>query len=197
MTAPDTASPLDLGPAVAVRAPSAYSIERAVSAVQQAWESLRTDAADGDDYTDDADANLLVLEAASLDLQTTVRRLLLAATEAKANSETVKQRMDALADRGHRFDRHALAWREAALSIIQMFPDAFPKGKFKDALVSASVMVGKPGVVITDDAAIPDEYVHTKREPKKTLIRDDLLQGVVIPGAELRNPMPYITIRTA
>ena len=191
-----SSNPADAGVRESVRAPSAYTIERVVSAVQQAMDKLQLEHTEGDAFTDDTDAQFITLDAATLDVHQVMLRLLLAATEAKANAEAVNARMDALSARKARFVRQSDAWREAALQIILALPELFPKGVFKDALVSASVRAGKPGTIITDEAALPDMYVRTKREPDKTAIRDDMLQGVVIPGAELRNPQPFITIRS-
>lgn len=59
---------------------------------------------------------------------------------------------------------------------------------------TASVGTARPSVVITDEAALPDECCAIKREPSKTAIREALADGPV-PGAEWSNPAPSLTIR--
>ena len=185
MTAPPPRAPA---------APSAWKIERVATALLRAREAVDAFREDGD--TDDSNAQLSELALAALGIRTIVERLLLAGDEAKSNQEAISRRIDALRLREQREERHENAWRDAAMDLILAFPEEFPDGKFKSPIISASVRAGKPGVVVTNEAALPDEYVRVKREPDKAKIRDDLLQGVVIDGAELRNPQPYITVRT-
>ena len=179
------------------RAPSAWQIERVMSAVQQALAALR-DASPSE--TDEADGMELlaspILAGHELDISNIMRRLLLAATEAKSNAEAVNGRMEALAARKARFVRQSDAWREAALQIIVTLPELFPGGKYKDALVSASVRHGKPGVLVTDIDKLEDRFVRVKREPDKTAIATAFADGEVVTGAEQSNARDFITIRT-
>jgi hypothetical protein len=50
-------------------------------------------------------------------------------------------------------------------------------------------------VIITDEAALPDNVVRIKREPNKTLIRELIDQGVAVNGAELSNSEPSLAMR--
>lgn len=56
--------------------------------------------------------------------------------------------------------------------------------------------MGKPGVVITDEAALPAEFVRVERTPDKTAIANALRAAQDVPGAELGNAAPQLTIRT-
>lgn len=57
-----------------------------------------------------------------------------------------------------------------------------------------SVRAVPPKVIITDEAALPEQFFKIKREPDKTAIKECLATGVV-PGAELSNGSETISIR--
>ena len=61
---------------------------------------------------------------------------------------------------------------------------------------TASVGQSKGKVIISDEAQLPDEAFRTKREVNRSWIRDQLLTGVEVPGAEISNGEPNWTIRT-
>jgi hypothetical protein len=63
------------------------------------------------------------------------------------------------------------------------------------ASATLSIAAGKPKVIITDDAALPDVLCRFKREPDKTKIRDFLSTGQVVQGAVLSNAEPVLTLR--
>jgi len=57
-----------------------------------------------------------------------------------------------------------------------------------------SIRAGKASVVITDEQALPDAYIRTKREPDRVALLADLMQGEIIPGAVLSNPVPVVAL---
>jgi hypothetical protein len=62
---------------------------------------------------------------------------------------------------------------------------------------TASVRDGSPGVVITDLALIPPTLMRqADPTPDKAAIAKALKAGGTVPGAELRNGQPILTIRT-
>ena len=61
---------------------------------------------------------------------------------------------------------------------------------------TATLSAGRPKVTITDEAAIPADLSRVKREPNKTAILAALTAGREVPGAELANPQPVLTLRT-
>jgi hypothetical protein len=61
---------------------------------------------------------------------------------------------------------------------------------------TASVGMGGGRVLITDETALADEWVRIKREPDKEKIGKALKAGVIVPGAELSNPVPWLSVRT-
>jgi hypothetical protein len=119
-------------------------------------------------------------------------RLLRAMGEAQANEEAISRRVDALQAREARFAKQAEAYRAAVYAIF----DALGMSKWRHAEFTASVTPGRPGVVITDEAALPDAFVRVERKPDKTAIKSALAAGEVIPGAELSNGLPTLTVRT-
>jgi hypothetical protein len=62
---------------------------------------------------------------------------------------------------------------------------------------AAKISLGKSPakVVITDEAAIPDEFIRIKRDPNKTAIKEALVGGQDVPGATLSNGGTSLTIR--
>lgn len=64
-------------------------------------------------------------------------------------------------------------------------------------LPAAKISLGKSPakVIITDENAIPDEFVRIKREPNKTAIKEALVGGKDVPGATLSNGGTSLMIR--
>lgn len=181
------------GLAGSVRAPNAWQLEKALSIAQQAVIALQ---GQSDRAYLDADEALDAIKAEGVDLPTIMRCILLAATEAEANAEAVKLRMDELAQRKARFDRQRETWRNTALMILQALPEAFPGGKFKDPLVNASIGHSRPGVVVTDIDKLEARFVKTEKSPILSLINTAITDGEVVDGASRRNGSDYLIIRT-
>ena len=59
---------------------------------------------------------------------------------------------------------------------------------------SATVAAGKRRVLITDEAALPDDVCVFRREPSKTAIAEWLAEKPC-PGAEMSNGAPSLTVR--
>lgn len=60
----------------------------------------------------------------------------------------------------------------------------------------ATVAAGKPGVRITDPAAVPHRFTREVRELDKAALLRALKAGESIPGATLSNPQPHLRIQT-
>lgn len=52
-----------------------------------------------------------------------------------------------------------------------------------------------PAVVITDEAALPDQFCRFKREPNKTAIKSALQDGKEVPGAMMGNGSETIMLK--
>lgn len=64
------------------------------------------------------------------------------------------------------------------------------------AEAKVSVINSPDKVIITDEAAIPDQYQVIKKEPNKTAIKNAIKNGQFVPGATLSNGGTSIAIRT-
>ena len=74
--------------------------------------------------------------------------------------------------------------------------DAAGQRAWKSPEFTVSLSPGRPGVVITDPEAIPGAFMRVRREPDKIAIGAAIASGADIPGAEMRNGLPALTIRT-
>lgn len=110
-----------------------------------------------------------------------------AATMAGALATEIAQ----LGERQARFERREKAMRDLAFKIMQA--GDLPKIELPEA--SYGVTRGRPKVIITDEAVLPDRYWRIKREPNITEIAATLKDRPV-EGAILSNAEPHLTIRT-
>lgn len=169
-------------------APSAWTIQ-AVMAIANA--TLERMAREGTIDTDEA-ALMEALREGGADVDGLLVRLLRARSEADANGEAVAVRIVDLSNRKRRFDRQAEEYRAAAYSIL----DALGLTKWRNAEFSVSVSPGRPGVIVTDETALPDRFVRVVRQPDKAAIKAALEQGEVVEGAQLSNGLPQMRILT-
>ena len=126
------------------------------------------------------------------DAMDVLRRCIRASLWAEGMAEAAKARADAMAGRAKRYQARADALRAAVTGAL----DCLGLHRLQDPEFTANVVLGRPGVVITDDAMIPDEFCRVTRAPNKTAIGDALKAGRPVPGALLNNPQPTLTLRT-
>lgn len=119
-------------------------------------------------------------------------RLIRADKETEAQADGLKAYMGELARRQSRLVRRQEAIRKMALDIM----NAAAISSFVLPEATLTVRSGPPKAIITDEYAIPQDYIRTKSEPNKSAIRDAMLNGTIVPGAELSNSEPYLMIRT-
>jgi len=169
-------------------APSAYSVQAAVSAYQAARAQLLTEDPDAD-----VDA---ALGRECDDVDELLHRLLAAAQLSEANADAAKMMAENLTARRKRFE----SAKDAARATIQAIMEAIGSKKKVLPHGTISISAGRPSVVITDENAVPDEYttpVPATRKVNKDALAADLKEGVVIEGACLSNARPVLTIRSA
>ena len=134
------------------------------------------DTADGESSLSDAIER--VLRRIAID-EGTVAGIKAAKADLDARKARIEQRIDGM--RG---------------AILQAMQDADMR---KMNLPSATLSVSdrKPGLVITDEAALPAQFVMTvtSTKPDKDAIKDALASGEVVPGAQLGNGGATLTIR--
>lgn len=119
-------------------------------------------------------------------------RLIRADKETEAQAAGLKAYMGELAERQSRLVRRQEAIRKMALEVL----DAAAISSFVLPEATLTVRQGKPKVMVLDEYAIPPEYTRTKTEINKSAIKDAILGGTIVPGAELSNSEPFLMIRT-
>lgn len=169
------------------RVPSAYQLERAVSA----WQQIRATLAADPNLIDDEN----VITAALADADITHPEVLLGRLidaivwTDRREDEAEEMRKEAIARR----DRYAARGVDMRTLLLDLMT-ALDKKSHRSKLGRASVGTSKPAVVITDEGVLPDEYVRVERHPNRTLIHEDIDLGVVIPGATLSNAAPNVRV---
>jgi hypothetical protein len=127
----------------------------------------------------------------STDLVDFVRRLERSRQEASALTEAIAMNVDALRARAARFERREQAIRDLMFRMLELAH--LKKLEMPEATVS--VRVGVPKVIVTDEAALPDEFCRIKREPDKGKIKAALADFQAVPGATLSNAEDTLAIR--
>ncbi len=166
---------------------NSLAIAQITSAVRSAVARMRAD-----DPDTDAEALAALVEQEAPEFGDMLAALCRAADEAGASVSAIKERIAALEDRKLRHE----ARREEYRALIFAALDAAGQTKWKSPEFTVSITPGRPGVVITDPAAIPDDFVRVRREPDKTAIGSAIASGATVPGAELKNSMPSLRIST-
>jgi hypothetical protein len=172
----------------APRVPTAWQLERAVSA----WQQLREIYAADPTLADDED----VISAALADAEITHPEVLLErAIDAVVWCELREIEADNLRrDMIERRDRYRA--RAASIrDLIEKLLIALEKTKHTAKLASASMGNGPQSVVLTDPQLVPDEFVRTERHILLTPIHEAIDAGKAVPGAVLSNPAPVLRIR--
>lgn len=137
------------------------------------------------------DPDFAELMASETDIQDRLVRILRAARHTEAQSEALAGILRDNKDRKARLDNKAERLRGV---VLQAMSD-LGLTKLTAPDLSASVGTSRPSVVITDEAALPDEVCALKRVPSKTAIAAALAEGPVT-GASMSNGAPSLTIRT-
>jgi Siphovirus Gp157 len=139
---------------------------------------------------DDHEALVLSLESET-DLTALVEQYLVRLQEIQTLLKGLTLHMNALGSRHESYDRREEAMRELILRLMEAA--GTPKLELPTGTLYTSR--GRPSVKITDEGAIPDIYMRIKKIPDKTMIKEALTAGNVVPGAHLSNAEPHLTIR--
>jgi len=166
--------------------PSPRQIELAMTTFLSAKQRLEES---NDDDLIDASRELWIIEGK---IEDSLRRILAAIIENDYLADAAKARIETIRQRQERFRKKSESLRGVAFAIM----DALEMRRIVDPEFTASIRSGSDSVVITDETQIPDEYWRVERKIDKAKLNADVKVGVVIPGAELRNAMPSLAIRT-
>lgn len=174
--------------------PSSFQMEQAMSALMSArarmWESWWNE--EGDPTIDDEEAKeeFASVEGNAIDLLHAIIRAAIYATDmAKAADERAK----AIIERRDRYKRRAEALRGAAFAAMDVLE--LKRCELPDLL--AVVAAGQPSVIYTNEERIPAEFrIPQPDKIDKAGISAALKNGHAVEGAELRNGLPTLQIRT-
>jgi len=143
------------------------------------------------DLNDDLEDLALSL-ASETDLESLMNKLVLDEREAATNASAIQIWIRELQIRMQRFDMKQMACRKMMFELMDM---AGIK-KLPLPLATVSIVNGQRKADITDEKALPSIYIKTVRKPMLDMIGEALRAGHTIPGAELSNAEPHLTIRT-
>jgi Siphovirus Gp157 len=174
-----------------VRPPSSWQIEKTVTAWLRAQEMLALDPELQND--ENRLATALQVDPTAVHPDELIRRLIDAIAWAETREEAAEKLMASMKDARDRYAKRVEAMRETLLELMQIMGHR----RFDDPETLRKAVIGRtnPAAVILDEGKLPAEYIRIKREPNKQLIRDDLMAGVVIPGAVLSNSAPSLQLR--
>lgn len=120
-----------------------------------------------------------------------MERFLSAMRENETLAEAVSQRIGKLRERQTRLTHRSQFYRTLMHRLLER------SGVKSVALPEAKVsVVNSPDkVIITDESAIPDQFMRITKEPNKAAIKSALKNGTVISGATLSNGGTTIQVR--
>ena len=170
------------------RAPGPSTIERCIAAWQRAKALLEADP--NIDLDEQAIKTALDADPSVVQPDELLRRIVAAIVFAEAREAESKVIAASMTARQKRYDVRADWLRELLFDVMA----ALERRSFAAPLATVSIRAGKASVVITDEQALPDAYIRTKREPDRVALLADLMQGEIIPGAVLSNPMPTVAL---
>lgn len=111
--------------------------------------------------------------------------------DADTLAAAIDTQIDDLKARRNRYRLREDAMRRLAFNVMQHA--GLKKAELPEATLS--VRAGTPKVVITDESALTEDFIRTKREPAKDLIATMLKNGHAVPGAILSNAEPTLSVR--
>lgn len=166
---------------------SGFHVHRALTAIRDGLaKMLEEDGVISTDIAADLPAETATLDEA---LRHVVRRVL----DARAMSAACGMQIEALRVRKMRFE----GWEERGEAILkdalQMLGEK--RKLFPEASVSLRDVAGP--VIVTDEAALAEEFVRRKTEPNKAAIAEALKAGREVVGATRGNGGVSITIKAA
>jgi len=175
-----------------VNAPNAWQIEQAMSALMSGRAALLAADPDLAAIAWDEAALSEALKPETDDVFALLHRILRASVQARAMADAADKMLDDLTARRDRYKRRAETMRGTVFAAMDAL--GIPKIELPD--LTASIARGKPAALITDEAALPDEYWRTTRAVNKSAINDAIKNGVVVPGVEMTNAIPSLQVRT-
>lgn len=142
------------------------------------------------ELAEDEDLRLDMIEAET-DANALFSAIVAQVIEADKNATGLKAYEARFRERRARMERRVERLRELGFRIME----AADIRKVELPEATLSIRNGAQQVVITDESKLPDDLCKIERSPKKTEIKDALKSGTEVPGAELSNGAPSLSIR--
>ena len=143
---------------------------------------------------DDEDQWLLTLESET-DLREFLAVVVNRIYEADAFAEGAVASLEYLISnskaRKQRFEQRGEAMRALAfkvMSVAAVRKVELPQG-------TLSIRAGQPKVIIVDETALPPSCIRIRKEPDRIVIKEHLMRGDQVPGAELSNREDVLALR--
>ena len=133
---------------------------------------------------------LLTLESET-ELHEFLARVVARMQDTDAKIEGIGNLIANLKARCDRFEQRSDAMRALAFKVLVQ---AGVK-KIELAAATLSIRAGQPKVIITDETALPPNCVRIRTEPDRIAIKEQLMRGEQIPGAEMSNAEPTLAVR--
>ena len=170
------------------RAPGPSTIERCIAAYQRTKALLEADP--NIEMDEQAIRTALDADPSVVQPDELLRRIVAAIVFAEAREAESKTIAASMAARQQRYAQRSSWLRELLFDVMA----ALERRSFLAPLATVSIHPGKASVVITDEQALPEAYIRTKREPDRAALLRGLNAGKQIPGAVLSNPMPSVAL---
>lgn len=127
------------------------------------------------------------------DVHEFLRKIVWEIDDTKALIIGTKDRFDELKSRKDRYETRIEALRELAFKVMQSTELA----KLELPEATLSLRAGTQQLIGDGDpASLPDSLCKISRSPDRTAIKDALKAGQTVPGFELSNSPPTLSIRT-
>lgn len=140
---------------------------------------------------EDDDTWLLAIESET-ELDRLLTLIVRQIEDAKALVAGTSERMTELQQRSERFQHRVQTLRNVAFKMLDVA--GLPKVELPEATLS--IRKGQPQLVgEADPATLPDDFCKISRALDRTKIKDALKAGRTVPGFELSNSPPSLSIR--
>ena len=135
------------------------------------------------------------LRADMIEAETDALELLSILVRKKAEADSfvvgIKSYEDTLSERRKRMERRSDAARELMFRIMEAA--GLPKAELQEATLS--IRAGTAKVIVTDEKALPAEFVKLTATPMKTEIAKAIKDGQQVPGAIFSNGEATLMVR--
>lgn len=126
---------------------------------------------------------------AETNLNAILEKLVGMAGDAGAMVEAIKMRAAAITDRKKRFERR----EEAMRALVQKIMERANLNKVQLPEATLSISFRKPAIIVTDEAALPDEYCRFVRLPDMKKLHE----ATTLPaGCSMSNGKNVLSVRT-